>query len=102
MQMSNPTPHTTASMTAVSGSIHAPASATKRPALIQLNQCEVCHARPPMCTSLMDAINNAIDNSALIPTPIQIGQCDCPLSHLAPKNPEISAPIKGSSGMRNE
>jgi hypothetical protein len=36
---------------------------------------------------------------ALAPTPSQIGQCDCPFSHLAPKNPAIAAPMSGSRGI---
>ena len=37
--------------------------------------------------------------AALAPTPSQIGQCDFCLRNRAPKNPEIAAPISGSSGI---
>src|SRR5690349_8282109 len=40
--------------------------------------------------------------TALAPTPSQIGQCDCPFNHFAPRNPAAHAPSRGSSGIRNE
>src|SRR5438874_2596574 len=39
------------------------------------------------------------DKIALHPTPIQIGQCELPLSHRAPKKPDTAAPSSGSSGI---
>src|SRR5258706_12642012 len=102
-QIKNPIPQTTDSITAVSGSIQAPASALKRPALIQSNQCAPC---PTMglapCASLIVASSSPIDRKAVAPTPIQIGQCECPLSHRGPKNPELNAPTSVSGGIKKE
>ena len=53
------------------------------------------------CADVPSIPNSSMsDSTALTPTPIQIGQCDLPFSHCAPKNPAMTAPISGSSGIR--
>ena len=56
-----------------------------------LHQLEHCVRQHPGSTMLI---------AALAPTVSQIGQCDCPLIHLAPKNPATIAPRRGNSGIR--
>src|SRR5438105_9021585 len=77
--MRKPIPVTTQSMTAVKGSMNAPASAENLPALIQSNHLtlmarEFC-GEP--CQKPAISTSSQIDKTALAPTPIQIGQCDC-------------------------
>src|SRR5947207_9522243 len=106
-------PQTTQSITAVSGSKKNAASAEKcwspgllagLPASIQLKRTllytsdgacspSACFQNPSIPKS------SANDRIALHPTPIQIGQCELPLSHFAPKKPEIAAPMSGSNGI---
>jgi hypothetical protein len=98
-------PQTTHSITAVSGSNHAPAVAVKSfgplPVLIHVNQST---ARPYMCSSpatrpIMP--NSSVsDMTAEMPTAIQIGQCDFSFRCCHPRNPLIAAAMSGRRGIR--
>ena len=96
-------PVTTQSITAERGSNKNPAEAWKVvPVMIQVYQSWDIHsvALIPFCHRLYIPASSEKEITALPPTPSQIGQCDCPLSHLAPKNPAIPAAISGRSGIK--
>src|SRR5690348_3787933 len=113
--MKKPIPHTTQSITQVSVSKKKPAGISKKsfvpalvgsPAGIQLYQlietaiafeaASFEGASSACCLFRLSAPKRSMmDRIALMPTPIQIGQCDRPFSHFAPKKPAITAPAKG-------
>src|SRR5436190_13237480 len=100
--MRNPIPQTTQSMVAVSESKKYPHCATNEPASIQVKQMLRAVSSPPRCQICSICASRQNERSAEKPTPIQIGQCDRPFSHLAPKKPATIAPSNGARGIRNE